>query len=91
MRLKSAVALIMASSSILIAGAFALQHEMLSAAIGWMNQGVVMPASARGLYVFAEIWSRFWWLGSFVIVLYMTLLVVAFEVLRGPRRTYTNH
>lgn len=86
MRLRSAVTLILTSSSILIAGAFALQHEMFAAADRWMNQGVVIPASARGLYVFAEIWSRFWWLGVLLIVLYMTLLVIAYEILRGPRR-----
>jgi hypothetical protein len=86
MRLKSAVTLILASSSILIAAAFTLQHEMFAAADRWMNEGVVIPASARALYVFAEVWSRFWWLGSLLIVIYMTLLVVAFEILRGPRR-----
>jgi hypothetical protein len=90
MRLKSVLTLILGSSSILIAGAFVLQHEMFAAADGWMNQGVVIPASARGLYVFAEIWSRFWWLGSLLIVIYMTLLVVAFEILGGPRRTQMN-
>lgn len=90
MRLKSAVGLILASSSILIAGAFVLQHEMFAAANGWMNRGVVIPASARSLYVFAEIWSRFWWLGSLLILIYMTLLVIAFEILRGPRRMQTN-
>lgn len=90
MRLKSAILLILASSGILVAGAFALQHEMFVAAAGWMSQGVVMPASARGLYVFAETWSRFWWLGSILIVTYMTLLVVAFEIFRPSKRTQIN-
>ena len=68
--------------ALLIGIMFALEFIMFRAAARWAEQGFEIPAYQRNLYSLAVFWSRFWWLGCPLVVVFLLFCALVFFLVR---------